>query len=148
MEAAPILNLFLFTGILLTISCNMAEAVECYICSWNPSDYKNGNNNHDYSDVCSAGHFDPERVRTHECSRGCEIVSMKDPNGLLEMYYRNCVTNKQITHAYIKKSSKINDEEVYTCDFDLCNTANGGRHLHVVAAIALMLVLPVRWFFM
>lgn len=64
------------------------------------------------------------------------------------MYYRNCVTNKQITHAFIKKSSKINDEEVYTCDFDLCNTANGGRHLDVVAATALMLVPPVRWFFM
>jgi hypothetical protein len=62
-------------------SVAVAEAVECYICSWNPSDYKNGNNNHDYNDVCSAGHFDPERVRTHECSRGCEIVSMKDPNG-------------------------------------------------------------------
>jgi hypothetical protein len=62
-------------------SVAVVEAVECYVCSWNPSDYKNGNDNHDYSDVCSAGHFDPERVRTHECSRGCEIVSMKDPNG-------------------------------------------------------------------
>jgi hypothetical protein len=62
-------------------SVAVAEAVECYICSWNPSDYKNDNNNHDYNDVCSAGHFDPERVRTHDCSRGCEIVSMKDANG-------------------------------------------------------------------
>ncbi|GFG28693.1 hypothetical protein Cfor_05978, partial [Coptotermes formosanus] len=67
-----------------------AEAVECYICSWNPSDYKNGggggggnNNQHDYTDVCSAGHFDPERVRTHDCSKGCEIVSMRNPNGML-----------------------------------------------------------------
>lgn len=64
-------------------SVAVAEAVECYICSWNPSDYKNGNkdDNHDYGDVCSVGHFDPQRVRTHKCSRGCEIVSMKDPNG-------------------------------------------------------------------
>ena len=65
----------------------VAEAVECYICSWNPSDYKNGgggsNNQHDYTDVCSAGHFDPERVRTHDCNRGCEIVSMRNPNGML-----------------------------------------------------------------
>ena len=59
----------------------VATAVECYICSWNPGDYKNGN--YEHSDVCSAGHFDPERVRTHDCSRGCEIVSMKDPNGRL-----------------------------------------------------------------
>jgi len=65
----------------------VAEAVECYICSWNPSDYKNGgggsNNQHDYTDVCSAGHFDPERVRTHDCIKGCEIVSMKNRNGML-----------------------------------------------------------------
>jgi hypothetical protein len=64
------------------------------------------------------------------------------------MYYRNCVTNKQITYAYIKKSSKINDEEVYTCDFDLCNTGNTGRGLHIFVLTVLILVSPVRWFFM
>lgn len=135
----------------LAISSNMAEAVECYICSWNPSDYNNGggggNNQHDYTDVCSSGHFDPERVRTHDCNKGCEIVSMRNPNGALEMYYRNCVTNQQITNAFIKKSSKLNDEEVYTCDYDLCNTADTGRHLHLFVLIISMIVLPIHSLF-
>lgn len=64
------------------------------------------------------------------------------------MYYRNCVTNKEITYAYIKKSSKINDEEVYTCDSDLCNTANTERCLHLFVLIVSMLVSPVHWLFM
>ncbi|PSN56566.1 hypothetical protein C0J52_01546 [Blattella germanica] len=146
MEVVVALNLLLITGLLLTFSFHMAAAVECYICSWNPSDYKN--DNHEYNDVCSSGHFDPERVRTHDCNRGCEIVSMKDPNGELEMYYRNCVTDKLITYSYVKKNSKLNEEEVYTCDFDLCNMAPLGKPSHVVILIATALIPPVRWLFM
>ncbi|XP_069702305.1 uncharacterized protein [Periplaneta americana] len=153
MEVVPIFNLLLFTGVILTFSYNLAEAVECYICSWNPADYKNGNegengNNHEYIDVCSSGHFDPERVRTHDCSRGCEIVSMKDPNGDLEMYYRNCVTNKKITYSYVKNNFKTNEEDVYTCDFDLCNAATIARHSHLLVLLVSLLVPPVRWLFM
>jgi len=64
------------------------------------------------------------------------------------MYYRNCAANKQITYEYIKKSSKINDEEVYTCDFDLCNTANLGRCVHLFVLTASVLLSPVHWLFM
>jgi len=63
------------------------------------------------------------------------------------MYYRNCVTNQQITYSYVKKSSKLNDEEVYTCDYDLCNTADTGRHLHLFVLIVSMIVLPIHLLF-
>lgn len=90
----------------------MAEAVECYICSWNPSDYRNGNkdDNHDYGDVCSVGHFDPERVRTHECSKGCEIVSMKDPNGKFICIAQNVILQSVFNEHQItpKKVPKHN----------------------------------------
>ena len=86
----------------------MAEAVECYICSWNPSDYKNGGGNynqHDYTDVCSAGHFDPERVRTHDCNKGCEIVSMRNPNGML-----NCSAQSGATSHPSSLTKNINSD--------------------------------------
>jgi hypothetical protein len=63
------------------------------------------------------------------------------------MYYRNCVTNKQITNTYVKKSSKLNDEDVYTCNYDLCNSADTGRHVHLFVFIVSVLVLPIHWLF-
>lgn len=91
----------------------VAEAVECYICSWNPSDYTNGgsggggnSNQHDYTDVCSAGHFDPERVRTHDCSKGCEIVSMRNPNGKLTCSVQ--IGAKLQSHFFTKNSKSEN----------------------------------------
>ncbi|KAJ9582069.1 hypothetical protein L9F63_003652 [Diploptera punctata] len=144
MEVVPALNWFLITGFILTINSHMAMAVQCYICSWNPGDYKN--DNHDHNDVCSAAHFDPDRVRTHDCNIGCEIVSMKDPNGEVEMYYRNCVANKKITYEYVKKNSKLNEEEVYTCDFDLCNVATMGRPSQLIM-ITTILIPPACWLF-
>ncbi|XP_063240098.1 uncharacterized protein LOC134540943 [Bacillus rossius redtenbacheri] len=130
MEASLLSGYPLLAGLLIALVARGAEAVECYVCSWSPYDHN--------SDVCSTGNFDPLRVQTHECDTGCEIVSMRDKNGDMEMFYRNCVTNEPVTYDAVSRATKLNEERVYTCDSRLCNGAAGhppARLTHLLLAL-------------
>ncbi|KAL0276292.1 UNVERIFIED_CONTAM: hypothetical protein PYX00_003891 [Menopon gallinae] len=97
-----------------------AEAVSCYVCSWNPQDKELE------SDRCSSGNFDEHRVRYIDCYLGCEVMKILDSNGELLMFYRNCLMaspNKLDYDRSHKKKTVMTDEEMYACDSDLCNTA-------------------------
>ncbi|XP_049953167.1 uncharacterized protein LOC126469881 isoform X2 [Schistocerca serialis cubense] len=104
-------HVVLLTGIFLLMLMDMASAVKCYICSWNPRDYDN--------DTCTTDNFNPQRTRTDECDAGCETVIMRDSNGDLEMFYRNCYTNGN--YIYSKEMKRVNNEEKYKCSSRLCN---------------------------
>ncbi|XP_066999812.1 uncharacterized protein [Anabrus simplex] len=115
MGVGPVSSTLVFTGLVLVFLAKEAEGVKCYICSWSPYDNSN--------DTCRPEYFNPDRVVVHECSKGCETVSMKDKNGEIEMFYRNCYTRSDENYAYSKKDTRLNEEEVQRCNYKLCNEA-------------------------
>ncbi|XP_047104176.1 uncharacterized protein LOC124723042 isoform X2 [Schistocerca piceifrons] len=92
-------HVVLLTGIFLLMLMDMASAVKCYICSWNPRDYDN--------DTCTTDNFNPQRTRTDECDAGCETVIMRDSNGETSVIVKgmecnvNAVANRVVSNISI-----------------------------------------------
>ena len=72
--AAPVKELFQVKKKFKWVGCLfLAEAVQCYVCSWSPTDTNR-------ADICTRANFS-DTVRTHTCDLGCESVSVFDKNG-------------------------------------------------------------------
>nr|CAD7204051.1 unnamed protein product [Timema douglasi]CAD7398139.1 unnamed protein product [Timema poppensis] len=127
MEIAAPAGWFVLSSFLLAFSTNWVDSVECYVCSW--SQYET-----DIHDTCSFENFDPLRVRTHECQNGCEVVTRRDSNGELDIQYRNCITSNQVTYSHTIVTSNHTKEDIYTCNYQLCNSARA----HSSAALTLL----------
>nr|CAD7265046.1 unnamed protein product [Timema shepardi] len=139
MEIAAPAGWFVLSSFLLAFATNCkkvggageqrrgVDSVECYVCSW--SQYET-----DIHDTCSFENFDPLRVRTHECQNGCEVVTRRDSNGELDIQYRNCITSNQVTYSHTIVTSNHTKEDIYTCNYQLCNSARA----HSSAAFTLL----------
>ncbi|KAK7869352.1 hypothetical protein R5R35_012898 [Gryllus longicercus] len=115
MASSAFSSVCVLLAILLSFLIKENEAVKCYICSWSPHDNR--------SDTCTKNNFIPEYTMVHDCEKGCEVVSMRDPNGAMEMFYRNCYTKSENDLKFDRRNTGINEEEVYKCNWKLCNGA-------------------------